>query len=229
MKSELHLDWGKEAVHYISEVCMRFVQIVFFLLLPGVIGAHAQPVSATPSPYFKRTLTVSFGTGTPLSRQSITSFWSTGPGGSLKFMLQVSKPVSVGIGAEAALLRFSESAFAARYPSVVLKSTDILMTGVFLSAKTSLLPSMRLAPYVSASVGATRLSEAVYTTTIDSVRVSYYNLPATTRLTVGVSVGTDIYVAQSISFDVEAKLNYILHHREIGASSYLRGGLRFTL
>jgi hypothetical protein len=207
---------------------MRRLTGALLLFFAATITA-AQTPAEIPTPFLKRTLTVSFGAGIPLSRQGVTSFWNMGPGGSARFMVSVSRPVSIGIGLEGALLRFNEGSFQRRFPAVEVRSRNILLTGVFLAMKTSLFPAMRFAPYVGASAGATRLSEAVYTTIIDSVRVSYYNLPAHTRLTLGVSAGADIFLSQAIAVDIEAKMNYFHHDPDLGISSYIRAGLRFTL
>jgi len=94
--------------------------------------------------------------------------------------------------------------------------------------KCMVMPSMRLSPYIGLTLGATRLSEAIYGEVIDGVRVDYYNIPARTRPTFGLSLGAGIYIAQWISFDTEAKANYVLNNPDLKAAFLFLGGFRFT-
>jgi hypothetical protein len=103
------------------------------------------------------------------------------------------------------------------------------MTSVYLAMKCIMLPSMRLSPYVGMTLGATRASEAIYGDVIDSVRISYYNLPARSRLTIGFALGTDIYITRWLAVELEAKVNYMHHDPDFGLASFVRGGFRFTL
>ena len=212
---------------------MPLAQRLFLVLLAVTISAtgRSQVKNLTPlSPTLKlQTLTFSFGAGIPQSRQGITAFWDAGPSGSMKFMVNVSKPVALGIGLDAAMLKFNEGAFRLSHPTVPVQSKDILLTNVYLAMKYSIMPSMRLSPYVGVTIGASHLSEAVYGDVIDSVRVSYYNIPGRTRLSLGISFGADVYLARWLACDIEAKTNYMHNDPDIGMASFLRGGLRFTL
>lgn len=212
---------------------MRFEQRLFLTLLLAMMSTigHSQPRAVAPSTQIGRreTLTLSFGAGIPHSRTGLTAFWNAGPSGSAKFMVNVSKVVAFGIGVDAALLKFNEPAFRFTYPTVPLQSRDIVMASVYLAVKCMMLPSMRVSPYVGMTLGATHSSEAIYGDVISGVRVSYYNLPARSRLTIGLALGTDIYISRRLAVELEAKSNYIHHDPDFGVASFVRGGFRFTL
>jgi hypothetical protein len=212
---------------------MRLVRCLFPVLLPALIVAigHSQAKDATPPAQSgkRQTVTLSFGAGIPQSRTGLTTFWNAGPSGSVTFMVNVSRAVALGIGLDAAMLKFNEPAFRSAYPAGPLRSKDIGMASVYLALKCVLLPSMRVSPYVGMTLGATHTSEAVYGDVIDSVRVSYYNLPAGSRLTIGLALGTDISISRWLAVELEAKTNYLHHDPDFGIASFVRGGMRFTL
>jgi len=211
---------------------MRLEKILPLLLLSAATAFSQvdQPEnSQTPSPYKKQSLIVAFGTGMNHSRDGMTSFWDVGYSGSLKFMVNVSKPVSFGVGIDVAQLHFNEQSFRNTYPTVPVQSNNIIMSNVYIAMKWMMMPSMRLSPFAGITLGATHLSDAVYKDIVDSVRVTYYSLPGRTRLTVGISLGASLYITHWISLDLEAKSNYVFHDADLGASSFLRGGFRFTL
>jgi hypothetical protein len=203
---------------------------LFLLIAASAFGQIEGSDNSTPAPtYKKQSLTFSFGTGMTHSRDGVTSFWEMGYSGSLKFMVNVSKPVSFGVGVDVAQLQFNDQSFRKVYPSVPVQPNNILMSSVYLAMKSMVMPSMRLSPFVGLTLGATHLSDAVYRDIVDSVRVTYYYLPGRTRLTVGVSAGASLYISRWFSIDMEAKTNYVFHDADLGVSSFFRGGVRFTL
>jgi hypothetical protein len=212
---------------------MRLFQCLFLSFLLAVMSAIGRSQSRDPGSSTqigkRQTLVLSFGAGIPQSRTGLTAFWDAGPSGSAKFLVNVSKVVAFGIGVDVAMLKFNESAFRFANPTVPMRSKDIVMASVYLAMKCVILPSMRTSPYVGMTLGATRTSEAIYGDVIDSVRVSYYNLPARSRLTIGLALGTDIYITQWLAVELEAKANYMHHDPDFGLASFVRGGFRFTL
>lgn len=200
--------------------------LLILLLCSRSYSQHTQPVVPFPK---KQTITLSFGAGIPQSRDGITRFWDMGPSGSATFMVNVSKPVSFGVGVDAALLKFNESAFRFAFPNITVRSRDVLMANVYIAMKCVLMPSMRFTPFLGASIGATHVSEAVYQEVVDSVRVTYYNIPGRSKLTIGVTAGVDTYLARWITFELEAKANYVHNDPDLGVASFIRGGFRFTL
>jgi hypothetical protein len=210
---------------------MRYATALFLLLLTTAPSSYSQSTKLNGVvPIVKRqALTVSFGTGIPQSRSGVTSFWDKGPSGSITFLVNVSRPVSLGMGIDAVVLEFNEGAFRSTYPAVPLQSKDMVMANVYLAMKCVMMPSMAFAPYCGLTVGATHISEAVYGNVIDSVRVSYYNIPGRTKLTLGVTLGADIYLNSWLAFDMEAKTNYVHNDPDLGLTSFVRGGFRFIL
>jgi hypothetical protein len=103
------------------------------------------------------------------------------------------------------------------------------MADVYIAMKCALMPSMRFSPFVAATIGATHISEAIYGDVIDSVRVTYYSIPGRNKLTLGISAGADLYLARWITFELEAKANYVHNDPDLGVASFIRGGFRFTL
>lgn len=203
--------------------------ISFLLILVMCSRSFSQHTQLNAPFPKKQTLSVSFGAGIPQSRDGITRFWDMGPSGSATFMVNVSKPVSFGIGVDAALLKFNESAFRFAFPGVAVQGKDVVMANVYIAMKCVLMPSMRFTPFLGATIGATHVSEAIYGDVIDSVRVTYYSIPGRGKLTIGVSAGTDLYLARWITFEVEAKANYVHNDPDLGVASFIRGGFRFTL
>lgn len=200
--------------------------LLVLLVCARGFSQYTQPASSVAK---KQTLTVSFGAGIPQSRDGIKAFWDMGPSGSAKFMVNISKPVSFGVGVDAALLRFNESAFRFAFPNVPVRSTNVMMANVYIAMKCVLMPSMRFTPFLGATIGATHVSEAIYGDVIDSVRVTYYSIPGRSKLTFGISAGTDLYLARWITFEMEAKANYVHNDPDLGVASFIRGGFRFTL
>lgn len=216
---------GNSGSTIIAEAPMRFVTS-FLLTLLVVTSCVCQPSALN---YKNPTVTLSFGAGTSRQRDGRAAFWNMGPSGSVRFMIKVSKPVSLGVGVDAALLKFDQSAFRAAYPTVPVQSQDIMTTNVYLAMKCAVMPSMRLSPYVGLTVGATRISEAIYSEVIDSVRVRYYNIPGSTKLTFGFSLGAEVYITRWLTFDMEAKTNYVHNSPDFKAAFLFLGGFRFAL
>ncbi|MBM2841933.1 MAG: hypothetical protein HW412_2461 [Bacteroidetes bacterium] len=200
--------------------------ISIFLTLFGAASCVCQSSALL---YKQPTVSLSFGAGIFHPPKGSTTFWNVGPGGSTRFMITVSKPVSIGIGVDAAFFSFDEQAFRNAYPTVPVRSKNMMMANVYLAMKCMVMPSMRLSPYVGLTLGATRLSEAIYGEVIDSVRVNYYNIPARTTPTFGISLGAGIYIVQWLSFDAEAKTNYVVNNPDLKAAFLFLGGFRFTL
>jgi hypothetical protein len=228
-----YIERGRNDSSITAEGNMRLVQCLFLILALAIISTigHTQPRDVVPSTQIgkRQTLTLSFGAGVPHSRTGLTTFWNAGPSGSVKFMVNVNRVVAFGIGVDAAMLNFNESAFRFAYPMVPIQSKDMVMASVYLAMKCVLLPSMRVSPYVGMTLGATHASEAIYGDVIDSVRVNYYSLPARTRLTIGLALGGDIYITRWLAVELEGKINYLHHDPDFGITSFVRGGFRFTL
>jgi len=186
------------------------------------------PARKAPS-YQKQTLNATFGFGASRSKDGLTAFWDNGLSASLSFYVNVTRSFAVGLGADVTELEFKEEEFRTAYPGVDVESNNVVLSNVYVGAKAFLLPSMRTCPYVSVSLGAQRMTEALYRKSISGVRVTYYNVGGTTRLTGAVAVGADIHINQWFAFELEGKGTYIHNDPDAGIVVAGRGGFRFTL
>ena len=211
--------------------CWMWLLLLAVIHIPSATAQEERPApsSSVIKQYQKQSLTISFGTGIPQSRDGITSFWNMGPSGSIKFMVNVNRGLAFGIGFDLAHLGFNTQSFQSAFPGIPLRAKNITMGALYLAMKYSFQPSMRFSPFLGATLGATKLTEAVYTETVDSVLVTYYNIPGRTRLTVGIAAGVDISIVRWFAFQLEAKTSYIHHDPDLGITSFVRGGVRLML
>lgn len=210
----------------------------FVILLTCVVSAflwaqtpvQQEPPLAKKSPsYQKQTLNATFGFGASRSKDGLTAFWDNGLSASLSFYVNVTRSFAVGLGVDVTELEFKEEKFRTAFPGVDVESNNVVLSNVYVGAKAFLLPSMRTCPYISVSLGAQRMTEALYRKSISGVRVTYYNIGGTTRLTGAVAVGADIHINQWFAFELEAKGTYIHNDPDAGIIFAGRGGFRFTL
>lgn len=203
------------------------------VLLSADLGAQTAQSTTPParrSVYGQRqTLNVTFGLGAPRSKAGLTSFWDKGFSGSLSFYVNVNREVAFGLGIDVTEFEFKEEAFRTTYPGVDVESNNVILSNVHVGTKISLLPSMRTCPYLTFSVGAQRMTEALYRRSISGVRVTYYNVGGTTRLTGAVALGADIHINKWFAFALEGKATYIHNDPDAGFVATGRGGVRFTL
>ena len=191
----------------------------------GKIPLNTPKVTARP----KKQFTVLVGGGIPLSREGLRQFWKVGPSGSLSFFVNVSSATALGIGADVSMLYFRLGTFASTFPGVSVQPKDVAMIHVYVGVKHSFAPTKRFSPYVVATVGAARVTAATYKEVVDSVRVTYYDIPGRTRLAGSLGLGTDISLSTWLSFTMEAKATYFNNDADVGFECLVRGGFRFTL
>ncbi len=165
----------------------------------------------------------------PVSHNGLKQFWKRGVSGSISFYVNVSREFSLGIGMDVAQFMFRPDAFSQTYPAVTVQSRDPVWGSVYVGGKMSLLPSMRTCPYVTATLGASRLTEALYRQVVDEARVTYYHIGGSTRLTFGLAVGADIYISRWLAAVLEARGWYVHNDPDIGLIATGRGGFRCTL
>jgi len=177
----------------------------------------------------KKQFTVLAGGGIPLSRESLIKFWKVGPSGSLSFFVNVRPSTALGIGTDVSMLYFKLAEFASTFPGVAVQRKDIVMVHVYVGVKHSFSPTKGFSPYVVGTVGAARVTEAAYKEIVDSVRVTYYNIPGRTRLAGSLGLGADIALSGWLWFTMEAKGTYFHNDADVGVACLVRGGFRFTL
>ena len=212
--------------------------VLCLMLLFLASSAYAQKRKRdVPAPQAKsltqerqQSLTFLVGVGIPQSNKGITQFWGPGASTSLSLMVNVTRPFALGIGLDVTELTFHGSWFSLTHPPPVLvQSRDIYSWSIYFASKYSFRPLMRTSPFLAAQVGISKVTPAEYKTVIDSVRVTYYNIPGRTRLAIGVVGGIDISLTRRLWLQVEAKTIYFHNDPERGPSTYLRGGLLLRL
>ena len=205
------------------------------MLLVCVGDLYAQVRTGSPPPPrqpaaapLRHTIAITGGMSWPVSRTGITQYWESGPAASVNFHVAVNRYVALGLSVEAAKLRFNESSFTTIYPDVPVQQDDVIWTNVSVDGKLSLTPGMVTCPYVTASVGASRLTEALYRVLVDGERRTYYSVGGSTRLTMGLAAGADIYINRRLALELEARGIYVHNDPDFGVAASARGGLRFS-
>lgn len=215
--------------HMYANVAMLLVGLLANDLGAQTALAQELPPARKAPSYQKQTLNATFGFGASRSKDGLTAFWGNGLSASLSFYVNVTRSFAVGLGADVTELEFKEEEFRTTFPGVDVESNNILLGNVYVGAKVFLLPSMRTCPYISLSLGAQRMTEALYRRNIAGVRVTYYNVGGTTRLTGAMAVGADIHINPWFAFELEGKATYIHNDPDAGIIVAGRGGFRFTL
>jgi hypothetical protein len=197
---------------------------------PGVAQTTGHPpAQRRPGvPVLHHALVITGGTMTPVSHDGVRAFWKHGPTVSAAFLVNVDRSFAMGLALDVTRLPFDRSAFAETYPGVAAEGDAIILTTLSVMAKASLLPSMRSCPFVTASVGASRMTEELHRLVIDGARVTYFNVGGTMRLTFGLSAGVDIYLARWFALEVEAKGWYVHNDPDLGLAAAARGGVRLS-
>jgi hypothetical protein len=209
-------------------VLSALLLLLFFAARPAVLaqetdGAAARPGQRNPS------LTLTFGLAEPLSREAFTDFWLRGPVGSVSFTVDVRRSVALGVGVDVSVYFFNQTAFLEKYPGVPIHQTTIGIIDLYLMSKVMFRPGMVISPYLTATLGASHSTGASYKIEEPLPRRIYYDLPRSTRLSLGLALGTDIVVSRWFALVVEAKLSYIHNDPSIGLLAFLRGGFRFRM
>jgi hypothetical protein len=210
---------------------MRLILIAFILSV-SASAAAAQGASDPGSAAHRSSrvsLAITAGFGSPRSKDALTHFWKGGPDLAMSLLVWAGPGFWLGTGADVSMLWFRQAAFAQAYPSVPLQPKDMAWVNVFVLARYGFIPSGRVHPYTELAIGASRLSGAEYKEVVDSVRVTYYDIPARTRLALTITGGLDIPVIRGLSFLAEVAVRYVHHDENVGVALLARGGVRVTL
>ena len=203
---------------------------VILSMVGQTVTAQKPGKAAAPGPDTSKTsLAVSVGYGTPRSKDALTQFWKGGPAFSMKLLVRSTRSLSFGVGGDVSALWFRLSKFAATYPSVEAHRKDMAWFDLFMFSRYTFATGMALRPYGEFSIGASRLSGAEYKEVVDSVRVTYYEIPARTRLALTFTGGLEIPVSGSFSFLAEANLRYVHNDPNVGVGLLFMGGARVRL
>jgi hypothetical protein len=169
------------------------------------------------------------GVGFPMAKDSLTDIWRYGPNFSLDFLTSVSRHFSAGVGVDLTVLRWSYAGYYEKYPSGPPPlDRKVIWWDLYLLGRYTFAPTHTVTPFVTLKLGATRPTPASFKQVVDSVKITYYSVPARTRLSVGVSAGIDAAITKELAFVAEA--NAVLVHNDpvLGAAVSIRGGFRVT-
>ena len=174
-------------------------------------------------------LVVTAGYAIPGAKWPLQQFWKGGPELGASVLIHATPGLYIGMGADVSMLWFRVSRFASAYPSVPVHRTDMAWANLFLVSRYAFTSSGPVRPYASAAIGASRLSGGEYKEIIDSVRVTYYDIPARTRLAMTVAGGLAIPLTPGLFFQAEAALRYVHHDPNVGLGVIFNGGARIVL
>ena len=210
---------------------LRLLAVAFMLsVISCTIMAQELPFPDTSASKGSRiSVAVTAGYVSPRSKDGLTQFWKGGPGFAVSLLLRAAPGFWVGTGLDVSALWFKQSSFALAYPNVEMQKVNMAWTNLFLLARYGFLPGASVHPYAEVDLGASRLSGAEYKEVIDSVRVTYYEIPARTRLALTLTAGVDIPVSGGLSFLAEGFMRYVHHDENIGIGLGVRGGVRVIL
>ncbi len=183
------------------------------------------PQSTDSSGARRATITILGGISSPLSKAGLTEFWGAGPTGAAQVLVHVSRSVSVGMGLDVASYVFKPSDFSTKFPTIPVREKNILGISVLLTAKFVPVPQARLTPFFLGQLGAAQVTPTEYREVVDSVRVTYYNIPRRFRLASNVAAGFDLYIVRGFWIELEGKLSYVHNDPSRGTTFFLRGGV----
>jgi hypothetical protein len=177
----------------------------------------------------ERTIEVWGGMAHPFNHKSFKRYWMRGPAAGFSMHFRASDHVKIGFGAEATLFSFRAGNFTVWNPTVPVQVKDIVALNVFLSMRRYFRPALRTSPFIGGEIGFTRVTGAEYKDIVNAVRVTYYEVPASFRLTASACVGIDHYLSRTIAVQGEVHLTYLHNDPNVGLFVGGRAGLKFTL
>ena len=221
-----------EAPAGVGRVIGRSLLITLILFAVACPQARAQVVAKPKQQFVKRpSLIVLGGYGVPLSHESLTEFWNGSASGSLQFLVPVQRSLSFGVGLDGTYLPFDEASFAARYGSEVdsIPSSNMGLFSLSLISRFIFAPGYRLTPYLTAGLGASHVTGAVYKEKVSGVTRRYFDIPRKTRLSAQLAAGMALALSPSVAIDAEGRATYIVNDDDLGLLVCLLVGVRFRL
>jgi len=210
--------------------------ILVMLLAPPAFTQKRSRTEEQPPPKKKtvrvikrKTITLRYGLGIPLSDKAVTAFWAPGGSVSAEFLLDINTRFSLGIGIDAARFGFREDWFTLGYPNIPVHALDLYWWNIYFASKFSLPTKSPFTPFGEIQVGISRVTPAEYREVINGVRVIYYDIKGSTRLTFGLGAGVDFRVAWWLALQAEGKLTYAYNDPQRNIVLLTRGGLAFFL
>lgn len=204
---------------------MRWHLGVLLLIAAGDARAQKSPPPVLPV----RSVLIGGGMSWPVAHDGLTRYWRAGPTAAVEFDVRIRRRFLVGVAVDVAALWFRSSRFIQSNPGVPLHNTPVAHITIALTGRVELFPEKRFGPYIGLSIGASRLTAAVYQQVIDSVRVTWFNLPGRTRLSVGGIAGVTFHATRWLGVEAESRLLYVHNDPDAGLMVLLRAGLRFNI
>jgi hypothetical protein len=177
----------------------------------------------------RRTISVRYGIGIPLSNKGITAFWAPGSSVSAEFLIDINSRLSLGLGIDAAKFSFREEWFRLGYPTLPIHALDLYWWNVYVGGKFAIPNRSLFTPFGEAQIGVSHITPAEYREVINGVRVTYYNIKSSTRLTLGLSAGVDVRVAWWLALQAEGKMTYAYNDPQRNFVFLGRGGFLFSI
>jgi opacity protein-like surface antigen len=205
------------------------IAIIFFVSARALMAQNPSRPDSTAHKGPRVSLAVTVGYAWPRSKDALTQFWKGGPDCAVSLLIRAAPGFWIGAGMDAALLWFRQSNFVQAYPSVDIQKKNLGWFNIYLLTRYGFVPGGAVHPYVAFAIGASRLSGAEYKEVVDSVRVTYYDIPARTRLALTFTGGLEIPVSRGLSLLVEGAARYVHNDENLGFGLLVGGGVRITL
>ena len=190
-------------------------------------GTRTSPTSR--STHRRTYLSLGAGYSFIYSHEGIDEFWNGKIAGSVAFTVNIANGVNLGVGVDAARIKFDRRAFYERFPTIPGQARDILMLNVYLAWRYTPFARYRTAPFIGVDVGASHTTPATYKEVIGGVRHVYYDIPAKTRLILSPVAGLTIYPVSWFAFEFQGKAVLHVNDPDFGLTVLALGGLRIRL
>lgn len=177
----------------------------------------------------ERTVEIWGGMGHPLNHASFKRYWMRGPAAGFALYFRATDESKIGFGAEATLYSFRAGNFTKWNGTVPAQISDIATLNIFLALRRYFRPTLRSSPWIGIEVGFTRITGAEYKEVVNAVRVTYYEVPGSLRLTATLTTGIDYFLTRKLAVQGEARLTYLHNDENLGLALGARGGLKLTL
>lgn len=183
-----------------------------------------------PAPKFPpNSLTLAFGGMAPLSHNALTQFWNPGPSAALTMYVNVNRYVALGVGAEAALFFFDRQSFEGRFPNVPAHQLNTANLHIFVGWKYTGRLGSFLCPTLGATLGASKMTKALYQQRVAGIRQTYYEIPGMTRATLGATAGLEFVLSRSLALLLEGRAQYLHNDPEVAFLGGGRTGIRINI
>jgi hypothetical protein len=205
----------------INRLLLPTLVIVFF----AGMTVQAQGTQARPSQ--KTSLRLVGGFAWPLGHKGFTEYWQPGPNGEVQFLVSVNRRVWLGFNLDASAYWFRAGTFALQNPGTPGQNKAVAHTFAGIVLRTDFTPGRRLGLYGGVETGAVIITPAEYYEDRSGVRVTYFRIPSSTNLGLGVFLGLELAAGRRVAIDLEPRILYVHNNPDVGLVTALRTGIRF--